>query len=1079
MANQQPGQLGYQEINTDRAFQQPNLVQLPPANAGRVAASMQNIGSKLAAKFGALADRAALIEGTAAGRKAGMDPNYKPTGDMTASGRASDEAATQVYGSNLTTRLQADMQGAYLANKNDPVAFKAAAEQIRATYAANHLFPDIEPEFNKRWADLTTAYTGQATTNFQGVQENQNRASLQSNLANAETTRGQLIAGSGNDPASRQAVEDSLNDSLQQVDALVGKGLDPTQALTLKTKLKQSTYSSLAVAGASKLTTPEAIENYRSNLKADFVQGKSDLDYDTWQKIDNSLQTFAQATQTGQRATLADVQKQVDSMAERQAKGLTVSVAEMTGIAAEANSAGPEGQAIWRNAQEKFDTTAYLKTLPPSQQQAALDAMKNHARATTPLLGADVSTFPPGTFGPGGGMFTVPKSADWEGVAPQMRDIMQAAAEQSGLRVQVTPAGGRNSRSTGTDNHPEGWATDVQLLDSDGKPLGNYQDATTFRAYEKFAQIARQIQQQKYPELDKQFRWGGYFTGSHPGDQMHFDMNPHMGGMMAGGDWDNGLNDKGQAVYGGRAQSQGLKGVAAVAAAGAAPGDIIRQVAQQTGADPEQLATIISYESGFDTGKWGGKDNKYLGLIQFGPAEQVKYKIRPGMSFAEQMVAVGQFIKDRGFKPSGDPQTDMLNLYSTINAGSPGHFNASDGNGTVTQHVLRMQAANVGRARAILNGGAGVTMPSSTGGPPNAVATSMPGMSPTQAANFEFYQKTIDATQKQIKEDPLGWASTMGYIAAITPYDPNSADAVQQLQARLSQVDAVSQRTQTAPTYLRPEEKTGLSRAFAEGGDAAMALAQQIVDGAGNKAGAIFKELGTDSPVTAQIGQVLANNGSAQAARDAFEAMKTKKEGGDVPTAPAGALDLVKDAIGPALADNPTMRNSIMQMAAMTYGARAIRNNWASGVQDDAANDAYTRSLQEAAGATYLSNEVGSDYRGGVHDWQPANGDPVKILLPSDFTGGQFHDAVGGLTEQDLYQLPVPPTKTADGKVYRADDFLGAIPQLTAGGYKFFVNDVQTGTQRYINGADGRPFVVPIDTLRAIKIAQQAGRPNG
>lgn len=125
---------------------------------------------------------------------------------------------------------------------------------------------------------------------------------------------------------------------------------------------------------------------------------------------------------------------------------------------------------------------------------------------------------------------------------PRLLDIVKTAASAYGLDVQAFS--GVQGRSTGTKNHPGGWAIDVKLVDpSTGKVLPNYQNAKSFKAYEQFAQTARIVQQQKYPELGKTFRWGGYFAGGpNPMDLMHFDINPHLNGAMGGGSWDGGAS---------------------------------------------------------------------------------------------------------------------------------------------------------------------------------------------------------------------------------------------------------------------------------------------------------------------------------------------------------------------------------------------------------------------------------------------------------------------------------------------------------------------------------------------------------
>jgi TP901 family phage tail tape measure protein len=117
--------------------------------------------------------------------------------------------------------------------------------------------------------------------------------------------------------------------------------------------------------------------------------------------------------------------------------------------------------------------------------------------------------------------------------------------------------------------------------------------------------------------------------------------------------------------------------------------------AQKLGVSPLDLATIISYETSgtFNPNIWGGKDGNHLGLIQFGGPERQKYGVREGMSFEEQVTGpVVRFLQDRfagvGMSTQGASLSD---LYRTVNGGNPrASIGASDGNGTIAQHVQRM-----------------------------------------------------------------------------------------------------------------------------------------------------------------------------------------------------------------------------------------------------------------------------------------------------------------------------------------------------------------------------------------------------
>lgn len=115
-------------------------------------------------------------------------------------------------------------------------------------------------------------------------------------------------------------------------------------------------------------------------------------------------------------------------------------------------------------------------------------------------------------------------------------------------------------------------------------------------------------------------------------------------------------------------------------------GKQIIETAQAIGADPLDLATAISYETAgtFNpmqmgpTTQWG----QHGGLIQFGEPQRKRYGVdfsSPEAALTSQLGpngAVAKYFRASGFKPG----MSGLDLYSTINAGTPGRYNASDAN---------------------------------------------------------------------------------------------------------------------------------------------------------------------------------------------------------------------------------------------------------------------------------------------------------------------------------------------------------------------------------------------------------------
>jgi hypothetical protein len=169
--------------------------------------------------------------------------------------------------------------------------------------------------------------------------------------------------------------------------------------------------------------------------------------------------------------------------------------------------------------------------------------------------------------------------------------------------------------------------------------------------------------------------------------------NKYDGGDRAGGD---AISDK----YYGNVPRFGDSNAAAVVIS-----------ANRLGIAPRNLAAVMSYETGgrFDPNMMGGKGGNYQGLIQFGPEERARYGVKPGMTFAEQMPAVENYLRDRGLKPG----MDLAQLYSIVNAGSldqngQPRWAASDGNGNIASHVQNIQRDHYANADSFLSGaGAG------------------------------------------------------------------------------------------------------------------------------------------------------------------------------------------------------------------------------------------------------------------------------------------------------------------------------------------------------------------------------------
>ncbi|KQQ90268.1 hypothetical protein ASF65_15565 [Aureimonas sp. Leaf324] len=135
--------------------------------------------------------------------------------------------------------------------------------------------------------------------------------------------------------------------------------------------------------------------------------------------------------------------------------------------------------------------------------------------------------------------------------------------------------------------------------------------------------------------------------------------------------------------------------------------DVLKDGANRIGTTARDLAAVISFETGgsFSTSIRGGAGDRHIGLIQFGPTEQKRYGAAIGQTLSDQMDAVVGYLQDRGFKPG----MDIYDLYSTINAGRPGRYGASDAAnggtwGSVRDKVDHQFASHFAKADSILGG---------------------------------------------------------------------------------------------------------------------------------------------------------------------------------------------------------------------------------------------------------------------------------------------------------------------------------------------------------------------------------------
>lgn len=231
------------------------------------------------------------------------------------------------------------------------------------------------------------------------------------------------------------------------------------------------------------------------------------------------------------------------------------------------------------------------------------------------------------------------------------------------------------------------------------------------------------------------------------------------------------------AMLGGGSGEQGAGGDGAVYRPDSSLAGKIAETANAVGANPEDLATLISYETGgtFNPTQGGPvtQHGKHRGLIQFGEPQAQKYGVDWSNPIDSQLGsngAVAKYLNDAGFRPG----MGMLDLYSAVNAGHVGRYNASDANnggapGSVRDKVEDQMGGHRAKAKKLLSsllaGDAGPSpVPAGSAMMPSAQAPA-PQLPQPQIAPQQQQFMTTDKPQQMMPQQ--GGGQELDYAALL------------------------------------------------------------------------------------------------------------------------------------------------------------------------------------------------------------------------------------------------------------------------------------------------------------------------
>ncbi|MBJ7535283.1 hypothetical protein JDN40_14320 [Rhodomicrobium vannielii ATCC 17100] len=366
-------------------------------SASPVAQALSSAASDFAsigAKIGAWADQATAIEGTEAGKQAGIDPEFRPTKDMTIYGRSFDTAGLQVHETQWKTAMLGDLDTVYQKFGNDPSALRSELQARRGkwvTKALQEIRPDIQLEFDKQ--EMT--FTRQAARAAAERAAAENRAAFSVELGETLKRTQQRAYWLGLDEtADTISAADiaALEKSLKRT-GVDGKPMfSPSERASVLEKAKGEVTDARILGAFSRLPGLQAKAEFIQKFEGDF--SKSDgiakhYTLDQFERMSGKLRAELHASKTQADATAAMLKEQVGQVEKMAEKGFSPPPDQMAALKGQVAALAMDGKASidtkrsFAEAENLLEWHSAAVKAPPQDLDAWVakerDRLKNNA----------------------------------------------------------------------------------------------------------------------------------------------------------------------------------------------------------------------------------------------------------------------------------------------------------------------------------------------------------------------------------------------------------------------------------------------------------------------------------------------------------------------------------------------------------------------------------------------------------------------------------------------------------------------------------------------------------------------------
>ncbi|WP_245465834.1 phage tail tip lysozyme, partial [Mesorhizobium sp. M7A.T.Ca.TU.009.02.1.1] len=302
---------------------------------------------------------------------------FRPTGTDTIRGRAFDEAGTKVYLQQVDSEMRSTTQQVFEKYRDDPAQLEKALGDLKGTLKNDHIFPEIEADYDVGFDRLAGSYLGQARENLARKVEKQQYAAFIERGSQLSTDIARQTANLDPDsPGADSALASSLAALDTYFDSAVRQGIiDPDDAAKAKIGKRNDVAGGFYLAQAEKLDA-DGIATMRAEMAGDLQDGGvAGLDGDGYADINTRLIAMEDRKRREATKAAGDLAARGSAIAERIAAGYDADPAALTQLELDARSA-PNGQQVVDATRRKVSVATAIRDLPPAQSRAYVEDLR-------------------------------------------------------------------------------------------------------------------------------------------------------------------------------------------------------------------------------------------------------------------------------------------------------------------------------------------------------------------------------------------------------------------------------------------------------------------------------------------------------------------------------------------------------------------------------------------------------------------------------------------------------------------------------------------------------------------------------